>query len=271
MKLIHISDTHLTLPGKEIYGLDPLDRLERCIEDINQHHRDADLCVITGDLAHLGETAAYENLKMLLRRLIVPSKLILGNHDHRQRFLSVFPETIVDDYGYLQEALETDAGIFLFLDTNQPGTHQGWYCVDRQTWLRQQLQSADSRPVYLFMHHPPFPVYLTPLDQIGLKQADEFSEICTPFSNIRHLFFGHVHRPVSGSWQGVTFTALKATNHQTGLNFSAIDAIPGSHEPPAYAIAFIRPETIVVHFHDFLDDSPRYYIEDPPGKRIRVV
>ena len=59
MKLIHITDPHLVGPGEILHGLDPYDLLKKCIIDINIYHSDAELCVITGDLAHLGQTKAY--------------------------------------------------------------------------------------------------------------------------------------------------------------------------------------------------------------------
>ena len=35
-------------------------------------------------------------------------------------------------------------------------------------------------------------------------------------------------------------------------------AIPGSHEPPAYAIVLADADTVVVHTHDYLDASPKF-------------
>ncbi|NQV58180.1 MAG: hypothetical protein HQ502_00835, partial [Alphaproteobacteria bacterium] len=57
---------------------------------------------------------------------------------------------------------------------------------------------------------------------------------------------------------GIPFTTLRATSHQTWLDFTATGDIPGSHEPPAYAIVLIEPNQVVVHFHDFLDASPKF-------------
>jgi len=75
---------------------------------------------------------------------------------------------------------------------------------------------------------------------------------------VRHLFFGHVHRPISGSWHGVPFSTLRGTNHQVWLDFAAKGDIPGSHEPPAYGVVLINHETVVVHSHDFMDQSLKF-------------
>jgi hypothetical protein len=35
MKFVQISDIHFVAPGERLYGLDPRERLEHCIEDID--------------------------------------------------------------------------------------------------------------------------------------------------------------------------------------------------------------------------------------------
>ncbi|MCG8359997.1 MAG: phosphodiesterase [Kiloniellales bacterium] len=259
MKLIHVTDTHFAKPGETIFGLDPRARLEACVADINVHHADADLCVITGDLTHWGEPEAYASLKAVLGALKVPLKLLLGNHDNREAFLAAFPEAVVDNEGFVQDAFDTPAGRFLLLDSNHPGTHAGVYCESRLAWLDSQLTAPGDVPVFLFVHHPPFPVHLAPVDAIGLLDAAAFERVVARHSHkIRHLFYGHVHRPICGSWHGIACSTIRATAHQVWLDFSASDAIPGSHEPPAYAVAFIDATSVVIHGHDYLDASSKF-------------
>ena len=108
------------------------------------------------------------------------------------------------------------------------------------------------------MHHPPFDVGLASMDAIGLKDAAAFEAVLAPHRHrVRHLFFGHVHRPISGSWCGVPFSTLRATNHQVAFDLHAAE-IPGSFEPPAYAVVLAHAQQTLVHNHDFLDASPRF-------------
>ncbi len=263
MKLIHITDTHLVAEGEQLYGLDPRARLDACIADINRHHGDADLVVITGDLTHFGDPAAFANLKDALDRLTPPYQLVVGNHDLRETLLRFFPDTPCDEAGFVQSVLDREDGRLLFLDTTLPGTHAGHYCETRLAWLGARLREAMDRPNFLFMHHPPFPTGMVPLDRISLKQADAFAAAVKPFrEQIAHLFFGHVHRPICGSWLGIPFSTLRGTNHQVSFDLDAEGGIPGSHEPPAYAVALIGSEQCVVHTHDYLDQSPRFDMSD---------
>ena len=166
MKLIHMSDIHLTTPGSTIGGRDPRFNFERALRHILADHSDAELMVITGDLSDWGDRADYEWLRARLDDFPVPVRLCIGNHDNRAAFLGVFPEYAEPD-GFAQGFHDTVAGRCLFLDTTEPRTHAGRYCPARQDWLEQRLSEHDG-PFLLFMHHNPMPTHLGPMDQIRL-------------------------------------------------------------------------------------------------------
>ena len=58
--------------------------------------------------------------------------------------------------------------------------------------------------------------------------------------NIRHQFFGHVHRPISESWRGIPYSTLRGINHQVPFDFNSIEVVPKSHELPAYSVVLGR-------------------------------
>ncbi len=267
MKLIHLTDTHFVPRGETLYGGDPRETLVRCVDDINRQHGDADLCVVTGDLTHWGEPDAFESLRECLVPLRPPLQLLIGNHDNREEFRRWFPEQVLDEIGFVQSVRDFAPGRFLFLDTVQEGTHAGWYCEARQAWLAKRLEEAGDRPIYLFMHHPPFAIGLEPLDRISLQQKEAFAAIVRPHrGKIKHLFFGHIHRPLSGHWMGISFSTLRAINHQCWLDFTNTGAIAGSFEPPAYSIVLFENDRLIVHTHDFLDDSAKFSLTRSPVK-----
>lgn len=258
MKFIQISDIHLVAPGHRVYDLDPAERLRDCVADIMERHSDAAFVIITGDLAHHGEPAAYELLRSLLQPLQMPVHLLIGNHDNRARFQASFPTAPRDENGFIQFSVETPAGRIIGLDTHEPGVHHGRLCPQRLAWLSERLREADGQPTYIFMHHPPFPVGLKRMDAIALRDSEPLAELLRERGNVRHIFFGHLHRPLSGSWHGIPFSNLPGTNHQVALDFVIEDKVPGSHEPPAYAVVFARPDTTLVHLRNFVDRTATF-------------
>lgn len=263
MKLLHLTDTHFVPEGELLYGKDPAVALRAAVADINENHDDAEHLVLTGDLTHWGEPAAFRQLSDVLSDLAVPMTLLIGNHDARGVFRQYFPTQTIDENGFVQSVKDFSAGRFVFLDTVEKGTHAGHYCADRLQWLSDRLSEAD-KPVYLFMHHPPFLIGLRSLDKISLQERDAFRAAVEPYrAKIRHLFFGHVHRPVAGSWLGIPISSVRAMNHQVWFHMGD-GPLPGSHEPPGYSVVLIDDDQIIVHFHDFMDDSPKFSMHESP-------
>lgn len=252
MKFVQITDLHMVADGL-LYGLDPAERLRACIADVNARHADADCVVITGDLAHNGDERAYGRLQEILTDLKMPVHLLIGNHDDRATFRKVYASAPVDPAGFVQHAFDTGGGRFICLDTNEKGVHHGVLDGARLKWLADELERAGDAPVYLFMHHPPLAVGIQRMDTISLRDSERFAQAVCGRPNVRHLFFGHLHRPISGVWKGLPFANLPGMNHQVALDFEIVDQVPGSHEPPAYAVVFATADSTIVHLHNFLD------------------
>lgn len=264
MKLIHMSDIHLTAPGKTIGGRDPNANFERALAHALADHGDAELLVITGDLSDWGDRDDYVRLKARIATVPIPVRLCIGNHDDRERFLDVFPEAR-DENGFAQGVLDTSAGRCLFLDTWGPGTHAGHFCAARVAWLEARLAESDG-PFLIFMHHNPIPTHLAPMDQIRLVDDAAFRAVIARHAGrVRHIFFGHCHLPLSGSTAGVPTTSLRGTNHASIAVFAETELLSASDLPEAYGVAFVKPDYVTVHMIEFgyqgpvrIEGSPDY-------------
>ncbi len=252
MKLIHLTDTPIVLSGERLFGLDPKARLQAAIASINAEHGDAALCVISGDLVNGGSVPEYEALRACLDSLALPFRLMVGNHDDRHNFTAVFPDSPLDAHGFVQSTVATAEGRVILLDTHEPGVPWGSYCGKRLGWLREQLDEAGARPVYLFMHHPPFAIGIPSLDRMTMRDDAPFAELLGGYPNIRHLFFGHVHRPIAGSWRGIPISAMRSTNHQVALDLKTTAPVPKNLEPAGYGVVFIDEQQTIVHLHEYL-------------------
>ena len=269
LKVIHLADPHLPPPGETLYGLDPNSRFEAAIADINAHHRDAALVLVTGDLAKDGEPASYAALRRPLDKLEAPYRLLMGNHDDRASFRAAFPDHPVDPAGFVQSVYETPAGAFVLLDTLDPDSDSGRLCPVRLDWLEASLRSLAGRSVFLAMHHPPGPIGMPTLDRIGLVQPEAFWRLIAKSGQvaIRHIFCGHVHRLTYGAWRGIPFSTQRSLIHQFTASLAPDDdRFFVTHEPPAYSIALIDPDSVAIHVHEFLDASPRF---DPADRAAR--
>lgn len=218
MKIVQITDTHFVPPGQMLYGLDPAQALRRIVADIEARNDDADLVVITGDLANDGDEEAYRLLRETLAPLKAPIRLMLGNHDSRPVFRKVFPDMPVDGNGYVQSSMTTQDGALrlLFLDSHAAGIIGGTYCEERLDWLEGELAAAPQTPVIVFIHHPPFETGLAHFRHIGFHGPERLVRLLEAHrAGVRHLYCGHIHVSLSGtSAGGIAFTAARGASHQ---------------------------------------------------------
>ena len=262
MRFIHVSDIHVIPRGNSLNGVDPVQNLQTCVADINHFAAggsgapSAQFCVFTGDLVDRGDRESYELLHEILAGLSLPYYLMLGNHDRRPAFFETFGQFTPDPAGFMQYAVDTAAGVLVFTDTLENDTHAGVYCERRQSWLADVLQSHRGKPIYLFIHHPPFDINLPGLDSMKLAEAEELYSILRSH-DVRHMFFDHVHRALSGNWRGIPFSSVPCTVHQVATDFDLIKPMPYCLAPPAYAFVDLSDDMTLVNLHHFLHQHPR--------------
>lgn len=262
MKLIHLTDTHLVPAPARLYGLDPRTRLRAALASITTRHADADVLIVTGDLCHWGEEAAYRELADLVADVSIPVVLMMGNHDDRTAFRTVFPSGMNDGNGFVQGSRIIDGHRLQFLDTKEDGTHAGHYSAERLAWLERELGES-VEPILLFMHHPAFLTGISSMDALRQQDSDALWAVLAPHAaRIRHIFMGHIHRPIFGNWNGISFSILPSLMHQVPLRLDVHGRdVPGSHEPPAYAVVNISGDAVVAHLDFFMDASLRFPLD----------
>lgn len=245
-KIIHITDIHLAPHGTEIVRLDPHKRFSLVIEAINRDYSDADLCIITGDLADAGDIASYQRLKVLLETLGVPYQLMMGNHDNRDAFRQVFPEVPVDRNGFVQGVHEFEDISLIYLDTLDDSRQDtGLLCAQRLSWLQDQLDASNGKPVVIFMHHPPQSIGVKIFDLMMLRHPESFNALIAKYPSVRHIAFGHVHLTSTGRWGDVSFSCNRGTCHHIVLNLEA-EVTEFMDTPPNFDLMLIGECDVIV-------------------------
>ena len=255
-KIIVFTDTHMQ-SGVAEGKFDPDVQLQKGIAHVNAFNSDADLAIFCGDLTDKGDVASYEMLRNRLQDLNIPYHLLLGNHDNRENFSSVFAAHVLDENSFVQQVIDTPHAKLILLDTlngppyNYPYSHQGMLCGKRLSWLDTQLENAGKKPCVIFMHHPAHNTGFAAMDTIKLIEGNVFYEVVKRYDNVSHIVCGHVHRTISGSHQGIPFSIFKSTVGQMPMLFDTMDFHMEVNEPSAYGIIFINQDTVLVQTEDY--------------------
>lgn len=212
-KLIWMSDPHFAIVG-DVPGHDPRVRLRAAVDHINNHHSDADMCIISGDIVNRGTRADYEGVKHHLSELSVPYFPMVGNHDNRDLFRKVLPLPEICMADFIQYQVTTPDAVMICLDTHKEGSDAGEFCQVRSKWLRETLASTANSPVFIFMHHPPMPLGLPMQDTENMRGGDAFLDLIADFECVKYLCIGHVHRPITGTIRGIPFSTMRSILYQ---------------------------------------------------------
>ena len=259
-KIIHVTDTHIVPEGETFIGLNPVRRLQLAIDSINEKHSNAEMVVFAGDLVQFGDVESYATFKKYADRLTVPYKIMMGNHDSQSSMQKVYPDVPVDEYGFIQYVEKTDFGTLIMCDTQSGlGGHtlHGLYCEKRCAWLSEQLENA-SDDVYIFMHHQPMDLG-TGVDTMKMEDDKALLDVLTPHRDkIKYMFFGHVHRCVTGAWHGFPYAIMRSTNQQVDLKLTADeDGWAINFEDPAYGVILFDEGNVIYHTYSYAEKSPR--------------
>src|SRR5262249_9228938 len=155
---------------------------------------------------------------------------------------------------FAQVAITGSIARVLLLDTSHDtiDIQSGTLCDRRLAWLDARLSENPSTPVVLGLHHPPFPVGIEVLDRMGLIEPNAFHAVLGRHPHVRHLFFGHVHRPLAGSWRGIPISVCCATSYQSNLSLASGSPKQRVSGPAEYAVFLVSKTDVIVHFQDFL-------------------
>ncbi len=258
IKLLTMTDLHITPEGETIIGLDTFALFESTLAAAVRDHGDAKALILMGDLTHHGDVPSYRRLAAALRDLPFPVVPMLGNHDRRSAFFEVFADAPRDAHGFVQQIVDFPDHCLITLDTLDGPPypdkhHSGRLCADRTAWLEQALNGAEGRMTLVFSHHPPFDTGIVGMDMIKMIDGPDFLDLLARYS-VGHLFCGHIHRTITGSSRGVPWTMFKSPAHQGVLDLSNPDSSLSVDEPPAYGVLMLSKDQVVAHSQDVFTD-----------------
>jgi len=249
MLLAQISDLHITLKDRKVYGLaDSAATLKQVVAHILALSPRPDAVLATGDLADKGGADEYRHLAELLSPLPMPVYLMPGNHDRRGPLRTVFAgHSYLGSDGPCDYAVDAGPLRLIALDSLVEGEGGGQFRPEQAAWLERQLDGADDRPVLIAIHHPPVDSGVTGMDKIGLAGRERLLAITSRYPRVERILSGHLHRAMSvRAGASLSFTAPStAFQLYLGLDPEAPPAF--IMEPPSYALHLWRGGQLTTH------------------------
>jgi len=209
MIIAQISDTHLALdtPGADQRILD----FELTVTDLNALDPAPDVIVHTGDIVHNGRQDEYARAAAILAKAHAPVYVLPGNKDNRANLLAAFSPRgyLAPDSDFIDYAIDNYPVRLIALDTLSSSSNKGDFCLERVGRLID-LIDTETRPIAVFMHHPPFEVTVGP-DRLHFETPEIMSRLRRALQHsgrVVAVFSGHVHRAAAGYVGSIPATVM---------------------------------------------------------------
>ncbi len=223
--VVHLSDTHFLADRAALFGQVDTDRgLAKALDRLRTEIDRADLVVVTGDVADLGEPDAYDRIAATVEPAVAAlgAELlwVMGNHDERPAFSArLWGAESADP---LDRALMIGGLRVIALDSTVPGYHHGELDDDQLSWLAAVLAEPAPDGTVLALHHPPLPTRVKIMGLVELREATRLAEVITG-TDVRAILAGHLHYSTFGTFAGVPVSVAAASCY-------TIDPLPGGRE-----------------------------------------
>ncbi|MDH3690681.1 MAG: phosphodiesterase [Gammaproteobacteria bacterium] len=218
INIVQLTDLHLYKdPQALLAGVATWTTFRAVLEQVRDEQADLDYLILTGDLAQDEALETYLMLREALGKWIDRCRIIPGNHDDRSNLREAFPEFFPDNDGPLTFTLAAEAWRIIGLDSHVPGEVKGRIDAGQLNWLKTQLANGPNARTLVFIHHPPIPINVAWIDEIGLNDAAEFIELIEASPQVDVVCAGHVHQEFTGR----IGTASMYTTPSTCVQFGA--------------------------------------------------
>lgn len=231
LNVLQITDCHLTKDVKsDLLGVVTRDSLDAVIGLVEQNiandiHGDADFMVASGDIAQDASPEAYKYFKQRTSHLCASSGFFSGNHDDT-RVLS----QALSGGDELAKVYRFKHWQLILLDSSVKGSVHGRLAPEELSLLENTLSERTDLHTLVCLHHHPVDIGSTWLDNIGLKNRDEFFQIIDRHDHVRGVLWGHIHQEWSSQRNGLPMLATPSTCIQflpKSSGFAVEDIAPG--------------------------------------------
>ena len=211
--LIQISDTHLYGDkNKKINSSNSYQNLKKVLNHIANLKVKPELIVVSGDLSQDCTFESYQHLANLLNAFGIKYYLLPGNHDDVTIVNKVF------DFNWVKDAadyfFEFKDWFIYVLDTTAYPEDGGKLTLKQFTGFESNLKQKKEMSTLVFMHHHPLLINSPWMDNMILKEKEQFNQIIKQNPQIKAVLFGHIHQVFEKTINGTFYASAPSTSFQ---------------------------------------------------------
>lgn len=258
VRLVQVTDSHIFAEAEGcLLGLNTRVSFEAVCDRLEREEWRPDALLATGDLSQDASPESYQYLAEYFKSMKIPTFWLPGNHDN--------PETmdvyLSNSHVFSAKQLLIGHWQIILLDTSVKGKVHGRLHDAQLEFLQTSLNRYPDKHTLVCLHHQPLAVGSLWLDQIGLKNSQDFKQVLENHPQVKGVIWGHVHQETELMINGVQWIATPSSCVQFtpgSDEFSAGTEAPGYRYLNLYSDGRIES---VVHRIDNLEFTLDYTIK----------
>ncbi|WP_067514418.1 3',5'-cyclic-AMP phosphodiesterase [Endozoicomonas ascidiicola] len=205
IQVLQITDTHLFASSHSaLMGVDTAATFEAVLKMVKSDFYQAQCVLVTGDLTQDDSADSYHYLKDALSDLPMPNYWLCGNHDREDLMNAISPAA-------MKKKVELGNWQILLLNSQVPNQVYGHLEESELAFLSKELAQNPDKPTLIALHHHPAPINSQWMDNIMLKNPDEFAAVLNNHKNIKGIIHGHIHQAIDYTFCGIPVMATPST------------------------------------------------------------
>ena len=205
--LVQITDSHLYADSAQsLLGMPTSESLKAVVELVAREQPEVNLLLATGDISQDASVESYLHFVEQAQRINAPMRWLPGNHDDVPVQLAASAKQ-----DWSQPLFDLPNWRIVLLDSVVAGTVHGYLQQSQLDVLEQALKTAGKRHVLVCLHHHPIFIDCKWMDDIGLRNADEFFAVLDRYPAVKGVIWGHIHQEVDIERDGVRLLAAPST------------------------------------------------------------
>lgn len=191
MRIVLLSDIHMSYDGKPIWQTDVLFHLKLCMSTIKKL-KDIDIIIIAGDISNDGNVFSYKIIDKIFQEIDVPVYCCPGNHDCIQNLKQTL------SFVKYERRLFLKGWQFIFLNSVVPddvdlnSNKARGYLNDLDLKSVEDSLLLDSYNTIIVLHHP----VIEPEGWLNRKLLDnkrQFVDLVSKYNHVKMVLMGHIH------------------------------------------------------------------------------
>lgn len=219
MRIIHMSDLHLTSDKHPIWGVDTYKQFVKALNSIGSIPN-IDCIVVSGDIADDGNLLTYQYVDDMLNSLSIPVLWCPGNHDNIETYFD-FAES---SKSIIKNPITINGIQLISLNTVAPDENCPSLNRSRGVLFENDFQylsnniSGQDNPSILVMHHPSIDPGSWMTNKI-LKNRELFNDTIQHYRNIFLILYGHIHYHMIHKQYGKTYVSAPSVGFAFNKDF----------------------------------------------------